>query len=196
MIRTIIVDDERIVRLALKSCIDWHANGFELCGVFDRAEQAVDYINKQQPQLVITDIKMGAQSGLDLIKIVKNLYPNIKIIVLSNYDDFNYVSESYKEGISEYILKQQMEPKNFLESLLKVKKKIEQNNAVLYSNTHKRNREDDTQKRCLKKMVYLFVTEEIEEYDIEEFSKKLDEVKMLDNYFCIAIDFTENIRDK
>ena len=130
MIRVAIVDDENIVRLGLKSLIDWEANGFQIINVFGSAEEAFGYFLKSNltkqllPQIIITDIKMHGESGIELIKKVKKINNDIKFIVLSNYDDFKLVSDAFKEGAEDYLLKEAIEPHNLLSILDKIKNEL------------------------------------------------------------------------
>lgn len=67
MVKVLIVDDEAVVRIGLKSMIDWKTNGFDLVGEAPNGEKALELIESQQPDIVLTDIKMPAMDGLELI---------------------------------------------------------------------------------------------------------------------------------
>jgi two-component system response regulator YesN len=119
-----IADDESIVRMGLQTYIDWEANGFELAGLFSNGKEVMEYCEGNCLDILITDIKMPVMDGTDLIRAIREKLPGIAIIVLSNYDDFHLVSNSYKGGISEYILKQFVEPDNLLQALCSIRKEI------------------------------------------------------------------------
>lgn len=120
MIKVLLVDDERIVRVGLKSFINWQENGFELIGEAGNGEQALEIIKKDIPDIIITDIKMPVLDGIEFIKIVKAGYPNIKIVVLSCHDEFHIVKEAMKIGADDYFLKLTMEPEELTNILLKL----------------------------------------------------------------------------
>lgn len=101
----IIVDDEPFIIEGLKHIIDWEEYDIELVGTASNGFEALELIKKTAPNLLITDIKMPKMNGLDLIKKVKELDLNTRFIILSGYDDYEYLKESIKLGIENYLLK-------------------------------------------------------------------------------------------
>ena len=79
--------------------------GFELAGEASDGEMALPLILKSKPDLLITDIKMPFMDGLTLCKLVKKELPDIKIVILSGYDDFNYAKQAINIGVEDYLLK-------------------------------------------------------------------------------------------
>lgn len=105
MIKIFLVEDEYAIREGIKKSVDWESNGFVLVGEASDGEVALPGILREKPDILITDIRMPFMDGLELSRIVKKELPNIRIIVLSGYDDFNYAREAISIGIEEYILK-------------------------------------------------------------------------------------------
>ncbi len=105
MIKVFLVEDEYAIREGIKKSVNWEANGFELVGEAGDGEVAYPKILKSMPDILITDIRMPFMDGLTLASMVKNEIPDIRIIVLSGYDDFNYAKEAISIGVEEYILK-------------------------------------------------------------------------------------------
>ncbi len=105
MLKVLIVDDDIFVYTNLKELIQWENEGFVLCNVALSGIGAIDIIQKEHPEIVITDINMPGMSGVTLIKLIQEQYPQIKVIALSAYDDFEYVKQSLKMGAADYILK-------------------------------------------------------------------------------------------
>lgn len=105
MIKVFLVEDETIIRQGIKNNIEWEANGFELVGEAGDGEYAYPMILKSQPDILLTDVKMPFMDGLELSRLAKKALPNIKIIVLSGYNEFDYAKEAIKIGISDYLLK-------------------------------------------------------------------------------------------
>ncbi len=124
--KLIIVDDEILIRVGIKSCIDWEQYGFEVVGQAEDGEQAFELIRNTLPQIVLTDIKMPNMDGLKLISAVKKSYPWIKIIVLSGYNELDYVKQAMKLGAEDYILKLSMQPESLLEIMIRTKQLIEE----------------------------------------------------------------------
>lgn len=85
--------------------IPWEQYGFELAGEASDGEMALPLILKSKPDLLITDIKMPFMDGLTLCKLVKKELPDIKIVILSGYDDFNYAKQAINIGVEDYLLK-------------------------------------------------------------------------------------------
>lgn len=106
MFKVFIVDDEPYIRNGLKKIINWEKLGFELSGQAENGVQAFKKISKCRPNLIVTDIKMPAMNGLELIKKVNEELGNeFKFIVLSGYDEFEYAKEAMKYGVKNYLLK-------------------------------------------------------------------------------------------
>lgn len=119
MIKVFLVEDEIIVREGIKNNIEWKKEGFEFVGEASDGELAFPLIQKTEPDILITDIKMPFMDGLELSRLVKQEFPDIKIIILSGYDEFEYAREGIKIGIAEYLVKP-ISGSQLLESVKKV----------------------------------------------------------------------------
>jgi two-component system response regulator YesN len=128
MIRTLIVDDEYLVRQLVKNSVNWNDLGFEIVGETEDGEQALEMVEEIKPQLMIVDINIPFINGIELSKIIRERYSEIKIIILTGYDVFEYAKEGIKAGVLNYILKP-IDSEEFAQALLDVKKKIEEENA-------------------------------------------------------------------
>lgn len=105
MIDIIIVDDEKIIREGISSRIDWKANGINVCALASDGTQALDLIEQYMPSIVITDISMRDLDGLELLEIVNQVYPNIKVILISGYKDFEYAQKAIALNAFHYMTK-------------------------------------------------------------------------------------------
>ena len=85
--------------------IPWEDLGFELVGEAADGEMALPLLIRQQPDLLITDIKMPFMDGLTLAKLAKKEIPELKVVILSGYDDFNYAKQAISIGVEDYLLK-------------------------------------------------------------------------------------------
>ncbi|MDB1942584.1 response regulator, partial [Clostridium tertium] len=101
----LIVDDESILRNGLKHICDWEEEGFQLIGEAANGKEALEIIKDKEPNIVITDLIMPEIDGVELTKIIKKDYPNTKVLVLSNVSEFEYVKDTFKYGIHDYLLK-------------------------------------------------------------------------------------------
>lgn len=120
-----LVDDEEEVRQAIIKKLDWESLGFEVVGAADNGEDALELVERLRPDVVMTDIKMPFMDGLTLSRKLKQISKDIKIIVFSGFDDFEYAKEAIKLEVEEYILK----PINAIELkavFLRIKEKLDQ----------------------------------------------------------------------
>lgn len=105
MVKVYLVEDEIIIRQSIKNSIDWEKEGDEFIGDASDGELALPVILKEKPDILITDIRMPFMDGLELSRMVKAELPDIKIVILSGYDDFEYAKQAIKIGVAEYLLK-------------------------------------------------------------------------------------------
>lgn len=124
-LKVFLVEDEVIIRNGIKKNIDWKKEGYEFVGEASDGELAYPMILKEKPDILITDIKMPFMDGLELSGLVKKELPDIKILILSGYDEFEYAKEAIRIGVTEYLLKPISSGK-LLEALRGVSKIIEQ----------------------------------------------------------------------
>ena len=105
MLKIFLAEDEVIVRETIKRMIPWEELGFELVGEAADGEMTLPLLIRQKPDLLITDIKMPFMDGLTLAKLAKKELPELKIVILSGYDDFNYAKQAINIGVEDYLLK-------------------------------------------------------------------------------------------
>ena len=117
--RIMVVDDEEEIRLGIIKKIDWKSNGFVIVGDAENGQDALEKVEKLQPDIIMTDIKMPFMNGLELGKKISELMPSTKIIIFSGCDDFEYAHRAIKINVIEYILK----PINSME-LIEVLKRL------------------------------------------------------------------------
>ncbi|MCB8983518.1 MAG: response regulator [Ardenticatenaceae bacterium] len=103
--KVFLVEDEIVAREGIRDNVDWKAAGFEFCGEAPDGEIALPLIEKVQPDVIITDIKMPFMDGLQLSKVIREQMPWVKIIILSGHDEFEYAQAAIKLGVTEYLLK-------------------------------------------------------------------------------------------
>lgn len=103
-LKVFLVEDEFVVREGIKN-IDWAIEGFQFCGEAADGELALPLIQSEQPDIIITDIRMPFMDGLELSRIVKKELPQCKIIILSGHEEFSYAQEAISIGVTQYLLK-------------------------------------------------------------------------------------------
>ncbi|WP_294155723.1 response regulator [uncultured Clostridium sp.] len=129
--KILIIDDEFIMRQGIKYMTDWEKEGFKIIGQASNGQEAIELIKKEQPHIIISDIVMPQIDGIELSQYIQNNYPDISIIILSSYSDFEYVKSSFQNGAIDYLLKPTLELDSLLNSLKKAAGRI--NNFTLSS---------------------------------------------------------------
>lgn len=104
MYKMMIIDDEPIIRQGIKKSIDWENHGVEIIAEARNGKSALDKINKLQPDIIITDIRMPEMNGLEMAAEIRKNNQETKIIVLSGYDKFEYAKKSISLNVAEYLL--------------------------------------------------------------------------------------------
>ncbi|HMP98151.1 MAG TPA: response regulator transcription factor [Cyclobacteriaceae bacterium] len=104
MMKTLLVDDHAILLDGVRALLEKEED-VSIVATASSAEQALDLLKQHQPDLLITDFNLPGMDGLSLIRRVKKIFPEIKIIVLSMHDETHLVKEILKEGVNGYILK-------------------------------------------------------------------------------------------
>ena len=106
MFKTIIVDDEEDLLNGIKDNFPWQKYGFIICETFTSAQQAIKYLEENQIDLIITDIKMPFMFGFQLIEKTKQTKNQDSLFcLLSAYDDFKFAQKAISLGVEEYLLK-------------------------------------------------------------------------------------------
>ncbi|CAM2882070.1 response regulator [Paenibacillus sediminis] len=103
--RVMIVDDESILRTGIIHLCNWSEYNIEIVAQASNGQEALHLIDKVRPHVVITDIVMPIMDGVEFTKMMRMQYPDIKVVVLSSYSEFDYVREVFKYGVTDYLLK-------------------------------------------------------------------------------------------
>lgn len=105
MYKIIIVDDEKNIRDRLAQFFPWSEAGFEVVGIAENGVEALELIKQERPHAVLTDVRMPVMTGLELAKEIQTSYSEIKVVILSAYDDFRYAQDAIRFGVKGYLLK-------------------------------------------------------------------------------------------
>ena len=104
MIKVLIADDQELIRQSLSYVLDAQKD-IEIVGTAVDGKQAIELVRKQHPDVVLMDIRMPEVDGVECTKLIKSAYPNMKIIILTTFDDDEYVFNALRYGASGYLLK-------------------------------------------------------------------------------------------
>lgn len=132
MYRLIIADDEFAIRSGLARMIPWNDLGFELTGRFEDGKEVIAYVEQHDVDVIFSDVKMFEVSGLDVAKWIAQNKPEVTVILLSGYKEFDYVKEALVTNVFDYILKP-INPEEIVRVFQKVKEKLDKE----YKDTNK-----------------------------------------------------------
>ena len=129
-----IVDDEPIIRKGIEKMLNWNALGFEIVCMAQNGKQALEQLEVEQVDIIITDIEMPIMNGLDFIKEVREQEANVglnsrEVVVLTAYEDFEYARTAIKYGIAEYILKP-VDIEEMTQILARLKERLEERRNI------------------------------------------------------------------
>lgn len=148
-IRILVADDQTLMRDGLKTIIDLEDN-MEVIGTAKNGQEAVEFCKNQLPDLILMDIRMPGMDGVESTKIIKSLYPDVVVLILTTFNDDDYIIDALAHGASGYILKD-IEGDELIKTIndaykgsfmlpsdvaIKIAKKLAKNNIVTAEEKH------------------------------------------------------------
>ncbi|MCU6791096.1 response regulator [Paenibacillus sp. WQ 127069] len=132
MLKVMIVEDEDIVREDIKHLIDWEQHGFEIIAEARNGGEGLRICMEQNPDVIITDIKMPVMGGLEMIDTILQIRKSKKIILLTSYGDFDFARQAIQLGIHSYVLKHELDGSLLIQELNKLKQQMQEEESVGY----------------------------------------------------------------
>ncbi|CAG7614690.1 response regulator [Paenibacillus allorhizosphaerae] len=120
MIRAMIVDDEYFVRKGLITTLPWESFGIRIVAEANNGKKALELLAEQPVDLVFTDLTMPVMNGFDLMRCIRQQYPQMDVVILTCHQDFNYIQDTLRLGALDYIVKTELEAGNLEESLQRI----------------------------------------------------------------------------
>ena len=105
MVQLLIVDDEPLVQIGIRSMLNWESMGIEIAGTATNGRQAYDIILEKHPEIVITDIKMPIMDGMQLIEKCQSQEHPPLFILLTSYEEFALVKQAISYQVLDYLVK-------------------------------------------------------------------------------------------
>lgn len=190
-----IADDENWILERLVSTIDWGSINAKVVGKAMNGKEALQKIQKQQIDVLITDIRMPEVDGLELINEAKKYQNSMKSIIISGYSDFEYARKAISEGVSDYITKP-VEDEELLQKVRQCCKELEEERQVLTK--ARENRQFDRKSREMLREQYLGKLVSGVGADIIS-SEEMKRVGICDTfsyYVCLGIVFDNLVEDE
>jgi two-component system response regulator YesN len=196
MFKAVLCDDDEIITQGLEQFIPWSDLDICLCGTAYDGYQAKLLVDQYKPDILITDIRMPSMDGLQLTRYAKENNSNIKVIIISGYDDFKYAHEAIKVGAMDYILKP-IDENNLISQLkLAVKEcSINEEQTMMVEENQKY-----LQKRMIQCLIYEGVRVFSSRYNHDQASACSASscgiiIASIDNYENLAFQLTEKERN-
>lgn len=123
-LKLLIAEDEVAIREGIVNMIDWNLHQIEVIGEVGNGDEALALIESEQPDLLLTDIRMPQMDGLELIEVARRRGYDFRSIILSGYNEFTYAKQAISLGVVDYVLKP-CRPEEILKTVLKAKVLIE-----------------------------------------------------------------------
>lgn len=120
MLNVILVEDEYIVRRGMQVTIEWERHGFRLVGAVGNGQEALDLMEREPVDIVITDVRMPVIDGIELCRQIRSRGIKCEIIILSSYDNFEYAKQAMIYGARDYLHKPALTPESMIDTLTRV----------------------------------------------------------------------------
>ena len=104
MIKVMIADDQELIRQSLQIVLEMK-EGIEVTATAKDGREVIQEVRKDKPDVILMDVRMPEMDGVQCTQIIKEQYPDVKIIILTTFDDDEYVYNALKHGASGYLLK-------------------------------------------------------------------------------------------
>lgn len=124
MYKLMIVEDELLMRVGIRSMLNWEEYNFYVAGEAGNGKEALELALEVTPDLIITDIKMPIMDGLELIQEASCLLKTCKYVILSNFDEFHYAKEALKLGAVDYLIKSEITETSLVDLLTTIEEKL------------------------------------------------------------------------
>jgi DNA-binding NarL/FixJ family response regulator len=103
--RILIVDDQTLFSESLKAVLESSPEGYKVCGLAENGREAIEAVDELKPDLVLMDVRMPVMDGVSATRILKSKFPTLRILMLTTFEDDEYVREALRYGVSGYLLK-------------------------------------------------------------------------------------------
>lgn len=120
----LIVDDEYLSRNKISFLLNYEQYGFRIIGEATNGKEAVEFLKTHPVNAVFTDVAMPEMDGIELAKYIKGNFPDIKVVIMSNYSDFDYIRQAFSANAVDYILKHTLTAESMHEILKALDDKI------------------------------------------------------------------------
>ena len=130
MLRILLVDDEPLVLIGLQGMLEWEKLGYTICATARNGKQALELIEKEKPDIVVADVKMPVMDGLSLARTCHERGPLPAFIMLTSFEEFDYVRQAMGAGVVDYLVKLELTPENLKAALARAAERVKKERAL------------------------------------------------------------------
>ncbi|WP_199426876.1 response regulator transcription factor [Thermaerobacillus caldiproteolyticus] len=167
-----VVDDEALERKALKKMIREHLPQADVVAEAANGRAAVEVANEYKPDVMLMDIKMPGMDGLEAVRLIRKQHPNIKFIIVSAFDAFEYAKQAMQQGVKEYLLKPSRK-EEVIGALQRVYAEMMEERKKEQENRQLQERVQRLQKLVEKEWLSVLMLEEVSPTELEQWRKLL-----------------------
>ncbi|MBS6956505.1 MAG: response regulator [Enterocloster asparagiformis] len=120
LFKAVLIDDDLLMLEDLESLVDWAGYGFRVVATFGNGFTALEQMERLRPDFIITDIRMPRMDGLSFVARVREILPEARILLLTAYSDFDYAKKAIELGVSNYLLKNELNRQTLAGELEKI----------------------------------------------------------------------------
>ena len=131
MLRILLVDDEPLVLIGLQGMLEWEKLGYTVCGTARNGKLALEFIEREKPDIVIADVKMPIMDGLTLARTCRERGPLPAFIMLTSFEEFDYIKQAMGAGVVDYLVKLDLTPENLQSALTRAAERVRKERALL-----------------------------------------------------------------
>ncbi len=124
MQNVLLVDDESMVRIGVKTCVDWKALNIDKVYEASNGSEALEIVQAHRVDIIITDIKMSVMDGFSMLEKLKAMAYKPEVIVMSCYNDYDNMRQAMSYGVKDFLFKPKMYPEDIAEAVCKVQKEM------------------------------------------------------------------------
>ncbi|MGP4079130.1 response regulator [Pseudalkalibacillus sp. R45] len=173
MLRIMVVDDERIEREALKMMISREMEEAEIIAEAGNGRQAIEMAKAEHPDLILMDIKMPGIDGVEAVNEIKKELPDIRFIMVSAFDTFEYAKKVMQQGVKEYLLKPSKKDE-VIESIRRVQAEIDQEHEELEDKRQLERKFNKALDFMQSEWAVSLLVDHVQELDLKEWGELLD----------------------
>lgn len=185
-VKVLIVDDEKLERVLINNSVEWERNGLEVIGEASNGEEALEFFDMNQPDLILTDINMPFMDGVTFAQRIRERSENCHIIMLTGYREFEYARKAVALGVDEFLVKP-INAKEVTRAAVASREKIEQEWGTNREMAHLQQEALDNQMLLRDAFLQRLLEHRVEEEEATHKLQMFQLTKLLEPCICVSV---------